>query len=86
MRRILRICAIVLAVLAAVVGVAHFAWRAHEFKIAIPAANAIDHRVFNLAAETLRSQRASVRIEVVTVENAKAALILAPRGVIVVGD
>ena len=74
MRAFLTAFAIVLAVLAAVVGVIHFALRAHEFKIAIPAANTIDQRVFNLAAEMLRTQRAPVRLEVVTVENPNAAL------------
>ena len=74
MRAFLTAFAIVLAVLAAAVGVVYFAWRAEEFKIAIPAANTIDHRVFNLAAETLRSQRAPVRLDVVTVETPNAAL------------
>ena len=74
MRAFFRVFAIVLAGLAVTLAIAHFAWRAHEFKVAIPAADAVDHRVFNLAAETLRNQRAPVRIEVVTVENAKAAL------------
>lgn len=74
MRAFFKVFAIVLAGLAVTLAIVHFAWRAHEFKVAIPAANAVDHRVFNLAAETLRGQRAPVRIEVVTVENAKAAL------------
>jgi TRAP-type uncharacterized transport system substrate-binding protein len=74
LRAFFKVFAIVLAGLAVTLAIVHFAWRAHEFKVAIPAANAVDHRVFNLAAETLRGQRAPVRIEVVTVENAKAAL------------
>lgn len=74
MRAFLAVFAVLLAVVAVVVGVAHFAWRANEFKVAIPAANMVDHRVFNLAAETMRNQRASVRVEVVTVENPQAAL------------
>jgi TRAP-type uncharacterized transport system substrate-binding protein len=74
LRAFFKVFAIVLAVVAAVLGIAHFVLRAHEYKIAIPAADTIDHRVFNLAAETLRHQRAPVRIEVVTVENPKAAL------------
>ena len=40
----------------------------------MPAGNTLDQRVFGLAAEMLRTQRAPVRIEVVTVENTKAAL------------
>ena len=74
MRAFFKVFAIVLAVLAVVLGIVHFALRAREFKVAIPAANTVDHRVFKLAAEMLRSQRAPVRIEVVTVENPKAAL------------
>ena len=74
MRAFFTIFAIALAVLAVVLGIVHFAIRAHEFKVAIPAANAVDHRVFKLAAEMLRSQRAPVRIEVVTAETTKAAL------------
>lgn len=74
MRAFFKVFAIVLAGLAVTLAIVHFAWRVHEFKVAIPTANAVDHRVFNLAAETLRGQRAPVRIEVVTVENAKAAL------------
>ena len=74
MRAFFKIFAILLAVLAVVLGIVHFTWRAREFKVAIPAANAVDHRVFKLAGEMLRSQRAPVRIEVVTAETPKAAL------------
>ncbi len=74
MRRFFKVFAIALAVLAVVLGVVHFALRARDFKIAIPAANTVDHRVFKLAAEMLRTQRAPVRIEVVTAETPKAAL------------
>ena len=74
MRAFLTIFAIALAVLAVVLGIVHFALRPAEFKIAIPAANAVDHRVFKLAAEMLRSQRAPVRLDVVTAETPKAAL------------
>jgi TRAP-type uncharacterized transport system substrate-binding protein len=64
----------VLAVVAAILGVAHFGLRPAEFKIAIPATDTLDQRVFGTAADMLRAQRATVRIEVVSVENAKAAL------------
>ena len=74
MRAFFKVVAIVLAGLAVTLAIVHFAWRVNEFKVAIPAANSVDHRVFNLAAETLRNQRAPVRIEVVTVENPQAAL------------
>lgn len=74
MRAILITCAVVLAVLAVVLGVAHFALRPHEFKVAIPTGDTLDQRVFGLAADMLRTQRAPVRIEVVMVESPKAAL------------
>jgi TRAP-type uncharacterized transport system substrate-binding protein len=74
LRTILATCAIVLAVVAAILGVAHYGLRPTEFKVAIPAADTLDQRVFGLAADTLRTQRAPVRIEVVMVESPKAAL------------
>ena len=74
MRTFLTTSAVVLAVLAVVLGVAHFALRPNEFKVAIPTGDTIDQRVFGLAADTLRTQRAPVRIEVVMVESPKAAL------------
>ena len=74
LRAFLTAFAILLAGLAVVGGVIHFVWRAHEFKIAIPAANTVDQRVFKLAGEMLRSQRAPVRIEVVSTETPKDAL------------
>ena len=74
LRSFLVTCAAVLAVVAALLGVVHFGLRPNEFRIAIPAADALDQRVFGSAAEMLRSQRAGVRIEVVSVESAKAAL------------
>ena len=74
MRTFLTTSAVVLAILAIVLGVAHFALRPNEFKVAIPAADTLDQRVFGFAADTLRTQRAPVRIEVVMVESPKAAL------------
>ena len=74
LRAFFTVFAILLAVVAIAGGVVHFVLRPHEFKIAIPAADTVDHRVFKLATEMLRTQRAPVRIEVVTVESPKAAL------------
>jgi TRAP-type uncharacterized transport system substrate-binding protein len=66
--------AIALAALAAVAGVVHFALRPASFKVAIPTGNTLDQRVFGQAGDMLRTARAPVRLEVVTVENGKAAL------------
>ena len=74
MRAFLAACAIALAALAVVAGVVHFALRPASFKVAIPAGNTLDQRVFGQAGDMLRTARGPVRIEVVTVENAKAAL------------
>jgi TRAP-type uncharacterized transport system substrate-binding protein len=74
MRTFLSVSAIMLAVMAAVIGVAYFALRPGEFTVAIPKSDVLNHKVFGLAADTLRSQRASVRVEIVHVEDGKAAL------------
>ena len=74
MRVLLTVCAVVLAVLAIGLGVAHFVLNPTEIKIAIPASDPVDTRVFGLAAETLRSQRSRTRLAVVPVENTKAAM------------
>jgi TRAP-type uncharacterized transport system substrate-binding protein len=73
-RAFLAACAVALAALAAVAGVVHFALRPASFKVAVPAANTLDQRVFGQAGDMLRTARAPVRIEVVTVENSKIAL------------
>jgi len=80
LRTFLTTCAVVLAALAVILGVAHFALRPNEFKVAIPTGDTLDQRVFGLAADTFRTQRAPVRVEVVMVENAKAALDLLEAG------
>lgn len=74
MRIFLTTCAIVLALLTVGLGVAHFVLHPPGMKIAVPASDVVDQRVFSLVAETLRSQLTRVRIEMVTVENAKAAM------------
>src|SRR5689334_22854263 len=79
-RAILATCAIALAIVAVAFGIIHYSVRAHEFKVAIPASNALDLRVFGMAAESLRTQRAPIRIEVVTADNTKAALDLLEAG------
>jgi TRAP-type uncharacterized transport system substrate-binding protein len=66
--------AVALAALAVVAGVVHFALRPTPFKVAVPAGNTLDQRVFGQAGDMLRTARSPVRIEVVTVENGKAAL------------
>jgi TRAP-type uncharacterized transport system substrate-binding protein len=70
----LTVCAIVLAILSAAVGVSYVALRPSELRIAIPAANPLDKRLFGAAAEMLRAQRAPVRVETITSESTKAAL------------
>lgn len=74
MRAFLAACAVALAALAVVAGVVHFAVRPTSFQVAIPAGNTLDQRVFGQAGDMLRTARAPVRVEVVTVENGKAAL------------
>ena len=74
MRAFLTTFAIVLAVLAVIAGVVHLAVRPSDFKVAVPAGNTLDQRVFGQAGEMLFSAHAPVRVEVVVVENGKAAL------------
>jgi TRAP-type uncharacterized transport system substrate-binding protein len=73
-RAFLAAAAVALAALAAVAGVVHLAVRPNAFKVAIPAGNTLDQRVFGQAGDMLRTMHAPVRIEVVTVENGKTAL------------
>ena len=74
MRAFLAAAAVALAALAFVAGVVHFAVRPTTFKVAVPAGNTLDQRVFGQAGDMLRSMRAPVRIEVETVDNGKLAL------------
>src|SRR5206468_10826925 len=57
-----------------VAGLVHLALRPTSFKVAVPAGNTLDQRVFGQAGDMLRTARAPVRIEVATVENGKVAL------------
>jgi TRAP-type uncharacterized transport system substrate-binding protein len=74
LRAFLGTAAIVLAVLAAIAGVVHFAVRPTTFKVAVSAGNTLDQRVFGQAGDMLLSAHAPVRVEVVVVENGKTAL------------
>jgi TRAP-type uncharacterized transport system substrate-binding protein len=74
LRTFLTACAVALAVFAGVAGIVHLALHPSAFKIAVPAGNTLDQRVFGQAAEMLRTARAPVRIEVVVAENGKSAL------------
>jgi len=74
LRAFLGTAAIVLAVLAAVAGVVHFAVRPTFLKVAVSTGNTLDQRVFGQAGEMLLSAHAPVRIEVVVVENGKTAV------------
>jgi TRAP-type uncharacterized transport system substrate-binding protein len=73
-RAFLAAAAVALAALALVAGVVHFAVRPSTFKVAVPAGNTLDQRVFGQAGDMLRSMRAPVRIDVETVDNSKVAL------------
>src|ERR1043165_7011778 len=74
LRAFLGTAAIVLAVLAAVAGIVHLAVRPNTFRIAVPAGNTLDQRVFGQAGDMLMTARAPVRIEVAVVDNGKTAL------------
>jgi TRAP-type uncharacterized transport system substrate-binding protein len=74
LRIFLTACALLLAAVALAAGIVHFALRPTELKVAVPATDPVDQRIFGLAADLLRSQRAPVRIEMVPVESIKAAM------------
>ena len=74
LRIFLTVCTILLGLTAIAVGLTYIALRPTELKVAVPASNTIDQRVIGAASEMLRAQRAPVRVELVTVENTKAAL------------
>lgn len=74
MHAFLTACAIVLALVSAAVGVSYVVLRPTELRVAIPASNTVDKRLFGVAAEMLRAQRSPVRLELVAAESAKAAL------------
>lgn len=74
MRVVLTACAVALAMIAAIMGVAYFVLHPSELKVAVPASNLLDQRVFGIAAELLRAQRAPARLEMVPVADTKAAI------------
>jgi TRAP-type uncharacterized transport system substrate-binding protein len=74
LRTFLAACAVVLAVIAVVIGASYAALRPTVLKVAVPASDPIDQRVFGAAAEMLNTQRAPVRIELVPVDSAQVAL------------
>lgn len=74
MRVFLRASAILLAVIAIAGAASYLAFRPTELKVAVPATDPLDQRVFGLAADSLRSQRAPIRLELVPVDSIKAAM------------
>lgn len=82
MRVFLRIFALLLAVVAATGAIVHFAFRPTELKIAVPATDALNQRVFGLAADALRTQRAPVRLEMVSVDSPKSAMEALEKGTV----
>lgn len=82
MRVFLRVFALLLAVVAATGAIVHFAFRPTELKIAVPATDALNQRVFGMASEMLRAQRAPVRLEMVSVDNPKSAMEALEKGTV----
>jgi TRAP-type uncharacterized transport system substrate-binding protein len=74
LRVFLTVSALVLAMTAAAVGMSYLALRPTVLKVAIPATDPLDQRVFGLAADLLRQQRAPIRLEPVTVDTTKDAM------------
>jgi TRAP-type uncharacterized transport system substrate-binding protein len=73
-RTFLTTCAVVLAIVAATLGVVYYVLHPPEFKIAVPATDTLDQRVFGAAADLLRTQAGQVRITVVPFDTDKLAL------------
>ena len=69
--RLLTAFAILLAIMAAMIGGSYFALRPTEFRVAVPASNPLDQRVIGQAADMVRAQRAPVRLELVITESTK---------------
>jgi TRAP-type uncharacterized transport system substrate-binding protein len=74
LRAFLAACTVVLAIIAVVIGASYVALRPTVLKVAVPASDPIDQRVFGAAAEMLNTQRAPVRIELVAVDSTQVAL------------
>lgn len=82
MRVFLRVFALLLAIVAATGAIVHFAFRPTELKIAVPATDALNQRVFGMASEMLRTARAPVRLEMVSVDSPKSAMEALERGTV----
>jgi TRAP-type uncharacterized transport system substrate-binding protein len=74
--------ALLLAIVAATGAIVHFAFRPTELKIAVPATDALNQRVFGMASEMLRTARAPVRLEMVSVDSPKSAMEALERGTV----
>jgi len=74
--------ALLLAVVAATGAIVHFAFRPTELKIAVPATDALNQRVFGMASEMLRTARAPVRLEMVSVDSPRSAMEALEKGTV----
>jgi TRAP-type uncharacterized transport system substrate-binding protein len=74
LRAVLAACTVVLAVVAIVIGASYVVLHPTVLKVAVPASDPIDQRVFGAVAEMLNTQRAPVRIELVPVDGTQIAL------------
>ena len=70
-KRGLIVVSLVLLAAAAVAATSYGYLRPVKLKVAIPVADTIDQKLFGLAADALRTQRAPVRLEIVVKENAE---------------
>jgi TRAP-type uncharacterized transport system substrate-binding protein len=74
LRAFLATCTVVLAIIAIVIGASYVVLHPTALKVAVPASDPIDQRVFGAAAEMLNTQRAPVRLELVTIDGTQKAL------------
>ena len=74
MRTFLAASTVVLAIIAIVIGASYVVLHPTVLKVAVPASDPIDQRVFGAAAEMLNTQRAPVRLELVAVDSTPKAL------------
>jgi TRAP-type uncharacterized transport system substrate-binding protein len=78
-RSVLTVIAIVLAVATAVLGASYLALQPTVLRIAVPATNTFDQRLFQAAADMLQAQRAPVQFKFVTAATETAAFTLLDR-------
>jgi TRAP-type uncharacterized transport system substrate-binding protein len=74
LRAFLAACTVVLAIIAIGIGASYVVLHPTVLKVAVPASDPIDQRVFGAAAEMQNTQRAPVRLELVAVDGAPKAL------------